>query len=55
MITIDTKIGLDQAVVIGECHIVVELSIDKILEEGHSMIKITEVIIGKAVLEECKL
>ena len=30
----------------------VELSIDKIMEEGQSMIKITEVILGKEILEE---
>ena len=40
MIKIDIKIGIDQTVVIGECHIEVELSMDKILEEGHSMIKL---------------
>ena len=38
-IRIDIKIGIDQKVVIGECHIEVELSVDNIIEEGHSMIK----------------
>ena len=55
IIKIDTKVGIDQAVVIGECHIEVELSMDKIIEEGHSMIKITEVILGKEILEEHKI
>ena len=52
---IDTKVGIDQTVVIGECHIEVELSMHKIIEEGHSMIKITEVILGKEILEKCKI
>ena len=55
MIRIDTKIGIDQTVAIGECHLEVELSMDKIFEEGCSMIKIIEVILGKAILEECKI
>ena len=33
MIKIDTKVGIDQRVVIGECYIEVDLSTDKILEE----------------------
>ena len=40
MIKINIKIGIDQTVQIGECHVEVELSMDKILEEGHNMIKI---------------
>ena len=55
MIKIDIKVGLDQTVVIGECHIEVEVSMDKITEEGHNMIKIIEVILGKEILEECKI
>ena len=38
--------------VIGKCHIEVELISDKIIEEGHSMIKIREEVSGKATLEE---
>ena len=41
--------GIDQTVAIGECHIEVELSMDKIIEEGHSMIKIIEVILRKEI------
>ena len=40
---------------IGEYHIEVELSTDKIIEEGHSMIKITEAILGEEILEEYKI
>ena len=40
---------------VGECHIEVELSMDKIIEEGHSMIKITEVNLGEEILEVCKI
>ena len=39
---------------IRECHKEVEHSMNKIIEEGHSMIKITEVILGKEILEEYK-
>ena len=55
MIKIDIKIGIDQTVVIRECHTEVELSMDKILEEDHSMITIIEVILGKAILEPHKI
>ena len=55
IIRIDIKIGIDQTVVIGECHTKGELSMDKIIEEGHSMIKITKVILRKEILEECKM
>ena len=40
---------------IGECHTEVELSLDNIIEEDHSMIKITEVILGKEILKECRI
>ena len=40
---------------IGECHIEVELRMEKIIDEGHSMIKITEVISAREILEECKI
>ena len=43
IINIDIKVGIDQTVVIRECCVEVELSMDKILEEGHSMIRIIEV------------
>ena len=55
MIKIDIKIDIDQTVEIGECHIEVELSMDKTKEDGHSMIKIIEVTLGEEILEECKI
>ena len=42
IIKIDIKVGIDQPVAIGKCHIEIELSMDKIIEEDHSMIKFTE-------------
>ena len=47
IIKIDINVGIDQTVLIGECHIEVEVSMDKITEEGCSMIKIIEVIFRK--------
>ena len=40
LIKIDINVSIDQTVVIGECHTEVGLSMDKIVEEGHSMIKV---------------
>ena len=51
MIMIDIKIDTDQTVKIGECHIEVKLSMDEIIEEGHSIIKIIEEILGEEILE----
>ena len=55
MVKIDFKIYRDQTVEIGECHIKVELSMEKTIEEGHSVIKIIEVTLGKEILGECKI
>ena len=55
MIKINIKIDTDQTVGIGKCHIEVELGMDKTIEEGHSMIKITEVTLGEKILEKCKI
>ena len=33
----------------------VELSTDKIIEDSHSVIKITKVLLGKEILEDCKI
>ena len=55
MMKVDIKIDTDQTVEIGECHIEKELCMDKTIEEGHSMIKITEVILREEILEECKI
>ena len=55
MIKIDMKIDIGQTLETGECHIEVELSKDKTIEEGQSMIKITTVTLGEKILEECKI
>ena len=55
IIKIDIKVGIGQTVKIRECHIKVELSMHKTIEEGHSMIKIIEVTLGKEILEVHKL
>ena len=54
MIKIDIKIGIDQTVEI-ECHIEVELSMDKTIEESNSMIKIMEMTLGEEFLEEHRI
>ena len=43
------------AIGIVEYHIEVELSSDKIIEEGHSMIRIIEVNLEEGILEEHKI
>ena len=48
------KIDTDLTVEIGECHIEVELSTDRIMEEGHKMITIIEVTLEDEISEECK-
>ena len=55
MIKTDIKIDTNQTVETEECHTEVELSMYKTLEEGCSMIKIIEVILGEEILEECKI
>ena len=50
MIKVNIKIDTDQTVEIGECHIEVELSMDRIIEEGHNIITIIEVMLCKAVV-----
>ena len=40
---------------IGECHTGVELSMDRVIEEGPNMITIIEVMLGKEILEECNI
>ena len=44
MIKVNIKIDTDQTVGIGECHIEVELSMNRIIEEGDNIITIIEVI-----------
>ena len=55
MIKIDIKIVTDQTVEIGECHTEVELNTDKTIEEGCSMFRIIEVILGEEILEKCEI
>ena len=55
MFKIDIKIDTDQTVEIEECHIAIEPSADTTIEEGHSMIRITEVTLGGEILEENKI
>ena len=40
---------------IGECHLGVELSIDRIIEEGSLMLIVIEMTKGEKILEECKI
>ena len=55
MIKIDIKIDTDQTVEIRECHIEVDLSMDKTIEECCSMIKIIVVIFGEEMLEAYRI
>ena len=55
MIKENIKIDTDQIAEIGECHIEVELSTDRIIEEGCNMIKMIEVTLGQEALEECRI
>ena len=49
MIRIIIRIEIYQIVEVGECHSEVELSTDRIIEEGHSMLTIIEMIIGEEI------
>ena len=53
MIKANIEIDTGQTVEIGEYHI--ELSTDRIIGYGHSMITIIEVTLGEEILEECKI
>ena len=55
MIKIDIKIDTNQTVEIGKYHIEVEASMDKTIEEGHTMIKIIKVTLREEILEEHKI
>ena len=50
MIKVNIKMDTDQTVGIGECHIEVEISMDRIIEEGNNIITIIEVMLCKAVV-----
>ena len=45
----------DQIVEIRECHLQVELSMDRIIEEGPDMLITIEMTLGEKILEECKI
>ena len=55
MIRVIIRIDADQIVEKGECHFRVELSMDRIIKEGHSMLIIIEMTLGEEILEECKI
>ena len=45
----------DQKVEIRKCHLEVEVSMDRIIEEGHNMLIIIEMFLGEEILEEYKI
>ena len=55
MIKVIIKIGTDQIVEIEECHLEVELSMDRIIVEGSNMLTIIEMTLGEEILEKCKI
>ena len=55
MIKVIIKIDTDQIVEIGECHLGVELNMDRIMKEGDNMLTIIEMALGEEILEECKI
>ena len=55
MIKAYIKIDTDQIMEIGECHLEVEFSTDRVIEEGHNMLTIIEVTLGKKILDEWKI
>ena len=46
---------MDQIVEIGEYHLEVELSMDRIIKEGHNMSTIIEKTLGEVILGSTKL
>ena len=53
MIKVIIRIDTDQIVEIGECHLGVELSTDRIIEEGH-VLTIIGMALGQEILGKCK-
>ena len=49
------RIDSNQIMDIVECHLEVELSMDKVIEEGGNMLTIIETILGKEILVEHKM
>ena len=54
MIKVNISIDTDQIVEIDECHLGVEFSMDRIIEEGHNMLTFIEMTLGKETLKKCK-
>ena len=54
MIKVIIRIDTDQIVEIGECHLEVELNIDRNIKEGCNMLTIKEMTLEEEVLEGCK-
>ena len=55
MIKAIIRIDTDHIVEIGKCHLGVELSVERIIEEGCNILTIIEMTIGEEILEECKI
>ena len=50
MIKVIIGIDTDQIVEIGECHLDIELNVDRIIEEGHNMLTIIEMTLGEEIV-----
>ena len=55
MIKVSTRIDTDLTVVIEECYLEVELGMNRIIEEGHSMLIVIEMTLGEEILGKCKI
>ena len=55
MIRVIIRIDTDQIVEIGECHLEIELSMYRIIEEGHNMLRIIEMTLEEEISEECRI
>ena len=55
MIGVIFRIDVEQTVEIGEHHSEVEVSIDRIIEEGHNMLIIIEMTLGEEILGNHKI
>ena len=55
MIRVINRIYTDQIVEIGECHLELKLSMDRIIEESHNMLTVLEMTLGEDISEECKI
>ena len=55
MIKVIIRIDRVQIMEIGECHLGVEVSMDRIIEKGCNMLTIMEMTLGEDILEECRI